>query len=454
MLRSQLSRLWRPMLCGWLLGWSWHAMAAEQLYPPLTDAVLPELATAGSYAVGVKTVQLGDPNIPSTQGPGGRSLTIELWYPAQQSKESTFTTYQDQTRSGIPFVLQGNAIRAAAIASSAEPYPLVVISHGYTGYRTLMFYLAEHLASHGYIVAAIDHTDSTNAEIDPSTAPFQGFVSTLLHRARDQQWVLTSLRQTPNLTGGQLDSSRAAVIGYSMGGFGALNTIGACYDFTAATTAAFTGLSEPKAIAAMQQQLNSCAAGQYSTRTEQAIAADPAWKAAIALAPWGGQHQLFSASSLAQLAVPVLFVAGDQDDISGYAGMTDLFEKTGSPAKYLLTYHHARHNIAAHPAPAVASGSELDLGHYHEPAWSIRTINEINKHFALAMLDCHVKQRSEQCEYLNLNPALDAASTSAQTRPAEPTTSTSMSTAQQWRGFDARYATGMSWQQRIAPKQN
>jgi len=308
---------------------------------------------------------------------------------------------------------------------------------------TIMFYLGEHLAAQGYIVVGIDHTDSTNAEIDMKTAPFAGFVSTLINRSRDQQFVLEHLRREPALTGSQLDSSKAAVIGYSMGGFGALSTIGACYDFNPMTTAAFTGLKDPKQLAAMQQLLNSCAGGQYpaaaqAQNAQSTLAAqptpDPAWQAAIALAPWGGQHQLFSAASLASIKVPVLYVAGDLDDISGYAGIQSLYQQTGSSAKYLLTYHNARHNVAPHPAPAVASGNELDIGHYHEPAWSVRTINEVNKHFALAMLDCHVKQQKARCAYLELPPSPDQ-------KPVDG------KTPETWRGFDHRYATGMSWQQ-------
>ncbi|MDZ7869236.1 MAG: hypothetical protein U5L02_08540 [Rheinheimera sp.] len=49
--------------------------------------------------------------------------------------------------------MAGTAFRDAAPAAGTGQLPVVVISHGYTGYRSLMFYLAEHLASHGYIVA-------------------------------------------------------------------------------------------------------------------------------------------------------------------------------------------------------------------------------------------------------------------------------------------------------------
>lgn len=413
----------------------------EQLYPPLTTDVLPELAAHGTYAVGVKTVQITDPARfdLATQAPKPRHLTLEIWYPAAADKTQALTSYENQSRSGVPFSLQAAAMRDVPVLQNTKTkYPLVVLSHGYTGYRTIMFYLAEHLASQGYIVVGIDHTDSTNAEIDMKTAPFAGFVSTLVNRSRDQQFVLEQLRREPSLTGSQLDGNKAAVIGYSMGGFGALSTIGACYDFNPMTTAAFTGLKDPSQIAALQQYLNSCAGGQYPATAKTAPATlptpDPAWQAAIAIAPWGGQHQLFSAASLAALKVPVLYVAGDLDDVSGYAGIESLYQQSGSPAKYLLTYHNARHNVAPHPAPAAASGNELDIGHYHEPAWSSRTLNEVNKHFALAMLDCHLKQQRDRCAYLDL--------------PASPNqVPVDGKTPETWRGFDHRYATGMSWQQ-------
>lgn len=413
----------------------------EQLYPPLSAEVRPELAAAGRFAVGVKTVKVTDPARfdPLTQGPKARHLTLEIWYPAAQDPAKPLTSYQNQSRSGVPFNLQAGAMRdVPVLKNDQEKYPLVVLSHGYTGYRTIMFYLAEHLAAQGYIVVGIDHTDSTNAEVDMKAAPFAGFVSTLLNRARDQQFVLEQLRREPALTGSQLDGNKAAVIGYSMGGFGALSTIGACYDFNPLTTAAFTGLKDPAQLAAMQQLLNSCAGGQYpaaaASAQTQLPQPDPAWQAAIALAPWGGQHQLFSAASMAALKVPVLYVAGDLDDVSGYEGIQRLYQQSGSKAKYLLTYHNARHNIAPHPAPAVASSSELDVGHYHEPAWSVRTLNEVNKHFALAMLDCHVKQLTAHCAYLDLPESPDQKPVNGKT----PDT---------WHGFDNRYATGMSWQQ-------
>nr|WP_167527183.1 hypothetical protein [Paenibacillus cellulositrophicus] len=49
----------------------------------------------------------------------------------------------------------------------AAPYPLIILSHGMGTGMVLHASQAEELASHGYVVAAIDHTYSTLATIFP-----------------------------------------------------------------------------------------------------------------------------------------------------------------------------------------------------------------------------------------------------------------------------------------------
>ena len=57
--------------------------------------------------------------------------------------------------------------------------------------------------------------------------------------------------------------------------------------------------------------------------------------------------------------------------------------------------------------------------------------------FALAMLDCHVKAISAQCEYLKLAPTpTDAAAKATENSSG-------------WLGFPARYDTGLSWQYQL-----
>tara|TARA_R110002033_G_scaffold23775_3_gene56091 strand:- start:7011 stop:8354 length:1344 start_codon:yes stop_codon:yes gene_type:complete len=404
----------------------------EQLYPAvLPKDAMPELAQVGLYQVGVKTINLVNKKQfnPGTQSIEDRKLTVEVWYPTNKTTNITpKAVYLNETRLGLPFALQGNATRDAEVNNlTGQPFPLVVLSHGYTGYRTIMFYLAEHLASHGYIVAALDHTDSTNVEVDIVNAPFSGFFSTLLNRSRDQQFALDYFTNTDNFVSNIIDKKRAGLVGYSMGGYGAVNTVGGCYQFNQQTAATFTGSKDTNVINGAIALLNTCAGGQTAPAK-----VDPKWKAMIAMAPWGGNYQLFNAESLASITTPTLFVSGDLDDISGYKGIQSLYQQTGSDHTYMLTYHNARHNIAPHPAPQVAYQNEIDLGHYFEPSWSNVQLNTINKHFALAMMDCHVKNQQDKCAYLNLNGQSNEQDAQGNPTPA-------------WNGFAHRYATGMSW---------
>ena len=411
----------------------------EQLYSPLPLDVVPELAANGKFTVGVKTLAIVNPGQFDTisQTTKDRKLAVDLWYPSQQPSPSIKTSYENVTRSGIAFSIQADAYRdaAALIPNHDAKFPLVIISHGYTGYSTIMFYLAEHLASHGYIVAAIDHTDSTNADVNVNINPGSGFFSTLLNRSRDQQFTLNYLTTKSHFASAAIDKNKAGLVGYSMGGYGAVNTIGGCYNFTQATASAFTGIKDPEQVKDIIARLNSCAGGQY-----QNVNVDSKWQAVVAMAPWGGQHQLFNEKALATIDTPILYMAGDLDDISGYDGIKSLYEKTGTDNKYLLTYQNARHNIAPHPAPLLAKTSEMDLGHYYESAWDSEVLNNTNKHFTLAMMDCYLKQQVEKCAYLDLS------ANSNQTAIAGKT-------PKPWRGFDHRFSVGMTWQQAKQAKQ-
>ena len=328
--------------------------SGEQLYK-YQPSVTPKLAFKGEFDVGVTTRQLVNPaqiDVGNSFKINDRALQIEIWYPAQSSEKAA-AIYTDQTRSGRQFSLQGNAVRDAPPLPLAENvagsgHPLVILSHGYTGYRTMMFYLAENLASHGYLVAAIDHTDSTNADVDFSVNPQAGFLSTLVNRSRDQQFVLDTLAELDDPIIHQADTDRAAILGFSMGGYGAINTVGGCYRYSEALLMAF-GLPQPS-IPQLLPLMNICNGGRGQV--------DPRWKAMIAMAPWGGDQKVHDISALNRIQVPALYVAGDQDDISGYQSMHQLYRETGSDHRYLLVYENARHNIAAHPAPRKAYDNE------------------------------------------------------------------------------------------------
>lgn len=399
--------------------------APEQLFTQ-QPTMMPELAKNGQYKVGVQTLDVVNPkqlNLADFQSQKDRPLTLEVWYPANITEKDALASYYNVTRLHKPFSLQGDAFRDAAAQSGS--YPLVVLSHGYTGYRTIMFYLGEHLASHGYVVVGIDHTDSTNQDIDFVNNGGAGFVSTLLNRSRDQQFVLEyfSKPETPLAT--IVNSDKAAVIGYSMGGFGAINTVGGCYDFS---QQGLQRLGFPEqAAAAMLPLFNFCHAGKQQ--------ADSRWKAMVAFAPWGQELNVHKAESLAAIDTPSLYVSGDHDDISGHEhGVKKLFEQTGGEHTYLMTFENARHNFAPHPAPKVAYENDADIGHYIEPSWNNEILTRINEHMTLAFLDCYVKESEKSCGYLPKRTSITQVK-NAEGKLSEP-----------WPGFPHRWGTGVTFE--------
>ncbi|MDM7859220.1 dienelactone hydrolase family protein [Alteromonas sp. ASW11-36] len=416
----KLRYLFGLFLC--LTSWPYLAIDAEKVIPHLPTDITPELSNRGEHQVGVKTLsavnlQHSNPLDPTETE---RTLVFEIWYPAAANTAPN-TSYENEARSGATFNLLANAARDVAIKNDQDKYPVVVISHGYTGYRTIMFHIAEHLASHGYVVVGVDHTDSTNADVDFTVNPGSGFLSTLMNRATDQQFALEWLATSEFAE--HVDTSKSGLIGYSMGGFGAINTIGGCYAFTPQHVAAISGSDDEQQNALLTQVVNHCAA-------KRAEGADASWQAAVLIAPWGGQLKVYSADSIAAVKVPTLYIAGDLDDISGYSGIRWMYEQHQGAEAWLLTYQNARHNIAPHPAPHAASTNELDIGHYYEPSWNMATIAVNNQHFILAMMDCQIKQSADACEYLAVEGSSNQEMINGQLSAP-------------WKGFDNRYSTGM-----------
>ena len=337
----------------------------------------PELAAFGPHAVGVSTRIMVNPGQIDVQNSTAelqprydRELTVEYWYPAATGTQAG-TRYQTILRDGHRRVtLQGMAERDAAAGDLGGP--LVIISHGFPGNRMLLAHFAEHLASHGYRVASIDHKDSTYD--DPAYLGGDSFPSTLVNRPLDTGFVAAAL-------GGDY-----AIIGYSMGGYGALVAAGA----GVAEAAVNFDYAPPAGILAMH-------------RTP--VAPDRL-KAIIPIGPWGRHKGFWDAECLGQLQRPCLIMAGSGDDVSDYeGGMRKIFDEAGAPV-WLLTFEGAEHNAAA-PIPAPTESWEqteyMELPaytHYADPVWDNLRMNNIAQHFALAFLDLHLKGLAARAAYL------------------------------------------------------
>jgi predicted dienelactone hydrolase len=366
----------------------------------VVSPLAPELAAYGPYAIGVRTIQVTDrnrPDILNTKEGGptvrsDRTLTLEIWYPAKLAAgQKPGGDYRVITRDpAVLATLHGQAVRDAAPEATAGGFPLVIVSHGYPGNRFLMSHLTENLASKGFVVASIDHKDST---YDDQRA----FGSTLYNRPFDQLFVLNELARlahagSGSFLGGLVDVTRTGLIGYSMGGYGLVNTLGG----------GFSKASESYAGAPPNHLLAERGAANPDYRRSM----DSRIKAAVAIAPWGMQNGFWDAEGLKGITTPILFVAGSADNVAEYEkGTKAIFQQATNADRYLLTYVNANHNAGAPiPAPAETyvyseAQKSYPFTHYADAVWDSTRMNNILDHFVTAYFGLYLKGEQDKAAY-------------------------------------------------------
>ena len=370
----------------------------------------PELASYGPHAVGVRTVEVVDEGrldvlavdaeapLPEPLPTADRALTLEVFYPAAEGSEGD-TALRALMRDGETEVtLRGRAVRDAEPDAEGGPYPLVVVSHGYPGNRFLMAHLAENLASRGYVAASVDHPDSTYDDFGP-------FGSTLVNRPLDQLFVvgaMAELSEGDGFLSGMVDAERTGIVGYSMGGYGAVIAAGA--GVTPEGIAFAEERGAPHGLLSVHEAGSEGFADLF----------DPRLKAVVAFAPWGRARGFWDAEGLAELRVPTLFVVGSQDDVSGYEdGVRLIWEEATGAERALLTFEGAMHNAGApYPAPPESYAYDEGLGfapfeHYADPVWDTVRLGDVAQHFTTAWLDRHLKGDEAMAPYLDLVPVSD-----------------------------------------------
>jgi dienelactone hydrolase len=136
--------------------------------------------------------------------------------------------------------------------SSASGYPLVVYSHSSGGSRRSASYLCTHLSSHGYVVAALDHSEIVAPELHarPGETPEE-------KKARGQAWIANRLPDLRLLVdrmlgrsalppGVRIDPERIGAVGHSFGGWTVLGAVAEDPRIGAVVALAPGGASNPK----------------------------------------------------------------------------------------------------------------------------------------------------------------------------------------------------------------
>lgn len=188
--------------------------------------------------------------------------------------------------------------------------PLIVLSHGFTSVRTDLYYLAEHLASHGYVVAALEHPGSNQTN---TNSALQGKTNVMkpqefLERPQDISFILDEvekLNQTANHPlQGKLATNNAMVIGHSFGGGTALQIAGAELQLERLKQRCknnLTTFSQAEVMQCIAQKLPENTYQLRDTRIKQAIALNPT------------TSLIFGETGLTKVQVPTLVLASSAD---------------------------------------------------------------------------------------------------------------------------------------------
>ncbi len=225
--------------------------------------------------------------------PGAAPIPVALYYPTQASARA---------------VAMGPFTPRIAIHAPPDPVfkGLIVLSHGTGGSELGHSSLAESLAIHGYLVAALRHPgDNWQSRSLLQTSAAQYFAE----RPQQVSRVIDGLLAMPEWAdriGKDSKGPRVGVLGHSAGGATALTLVGGQPDIARLTAHCQTnGAADPVF----------CSLGARGNPSAVADASTPVWvdsrvRAAVVMAPVG---VVFSAASLAAVRVPVAIYEAQLD---------------------------------------------------------------------------------------------------------------------------------------------
>jgi dienelactone hydrolase len=249
-----------------------------------TMAVTP--APTGANPVGSRDFQFIDAIHPDPYLADGtkREIQVRFWYPASAEGRCVAAPYATPQVWKYFSTLLGVSLPQVSVHSCLNAqiaggvYPVVMISHGFTGTSSDYTFLAEDLASRGYVVASVNHTrEATAVEFPDGRLEKSVFGSYLTRYVRsdtgalgfavsvrldDLRLVLSELQRL-NAEGGRfagrLDLNRIALAGHSLGGLATVRALSSESRFKAGVL--LDGLVPPSLDRPVSQPVLMLAAG-------------------------------------------------------------------------------------------------------------------------------------------------------------------------------------------------
>ena len=262
------------------------AVGATETVEPVD--LLTQLSEPGPYTAGYRVTE-----VTYDSSEGARSLRFAVWYPSDAT-EGDFPRYNN--------LIETDGAFADVDVSADGPFPVHVYSHGHQGYAEASGFWMEHLASHGFIVAAPDHTGNTTFDGSDRATEIYYLRSEDIGASID---AVSAASGPLAFLSGKVDPTGITASGHSFGGYTLHSLAGASYD--------------PALIA---QCLDGSDTTAYCSTMDESKAAvleaglsDPRIEAFVSMAP--GDYRLFGADGFAAIDRPVLHMTGDLDPQTG-----------------------------------------------------------------------------------------------------------------------------------------
>ena len=312
----------------------------------------------GDFEVGQRVASL------SYQAPGSsgdRELEVVIWYPTRESTSLQPVFKTDDVWIDAPIAPEGN-------------FPLAIFSHGTTVFADVGHPLTEHLASHGFVVMAPNHTGDTAQNLGE---PRQ--TEMYLLRPSDISAVIDwayALPEDDSLSGRITDD--VVVTGHSMGGYSILAAAGATFSSDALDGCVTS--TEAELCSNMTDENRSLfEAGLTDDRIDVLIPMAPRY--ADVLGPAG--------AGVGAIDIPVLLMTSSQDqralnEVDGDAYWNSL-TSPGSMRVNLETGGHHSFVITCEVFPAQGEGDGCGEGFIN---W--QTAHTVMNTYALAFTRYHL----------------------------------------------------------------
>ncbi|MGK7897199.1 MAG: alpha/beta fold hydrolase [Xenococcus sp. (in: cyanobacteria)] len=276
----------------------------------------------------------------------------------------------------------------------SEPAPIIIISHGFGAVKENFVYIAEHLASHGFVVFVPDHVGS---DLSYRETFLQGRLNTLLspiefiNRPQEISFLINQLEElvaSDSRWAKLLNLEQIGVMGDSLGGTTVLSLAGAEINH-----ARLVKTCDQENVILNFSLYLQCQAQHLPPQNYKL--GDPRIKAAISGHPL--TSGIFGPEGISKIDIPLLMIAGSQDLVTPVVTeQIHPFVWMESEPRYLALFKPGTHfSTSEQSAEGAESIPPILMGEHQEFG------REYFKGLNIAFFEAYLRDRDEFLPYLS-----------------------------------------------------